>query len=105
MTANCLRSSVGRTRAREREVVHGLRVAVAAQVEVSDVVLDLAGGGQVAVLQEHVARAQARLDGLLEAAEERERDELADARRAGSVWLAETLEAGLGLVEAADGLL
>ena len=92
-------------RARELEVVLGLAVAVAPPAEVSDVVLDAARGRLVAVFEEDVARAQARLDGLVVAAEHGERDELADLRLGGRVWEAESAEARVGLVEVRDRLL
>src|ERR1044072_6703686 len=70
----------------------GLAVAVAPEVYVADVVLNLAGFEQIAVFKEAVTRAQARLDGLFITAEHGECDELADLRGGCRVWLAEPFE-------------
>src|ERR1051325_5978956 len=98
-------SGGGETFARSELETLGLAIQVASKIDVADVVLDLARRDRVAVFEEAVARAKARLDGLFVAAEHRERDEFTHLRRGGCVRLAETLKARLRGVQMRDGLL
>ncbi len=81
----------------------GLLVTPAPDVQVADVLLDLAGHQGVAVREEDGARGEARFGGLFVAPEEGEGVEAADLGRGGGVCHAERAKARAGVGESRDG--